>query len=252
MSGEAWPARHRFFVERPLSVGVEVRLDLLSHQLVTVLRLQHGDSITLINGDGCEYLVRLIEASPRRAAGQVIDLRTTDADPRIHLTLYQCTLKQDKFDWVLQKATELGVAHIVPVVSQRSVVRSASALANKWLRWQTILREATEQCGRTRPPTLAQAVEANEVRLPADTRGFLAWEAADRDAPPLGCALSTITAGKPMALLVGPEGGLAREEVLRFVTEGWLVVRLGKRILRAETAAIAGIAVIMERFGELT
>ena len=117
-------------METPLHVGAEVRLDALAHQLGAVLRLKPGDAIALINGDGCDYLAQLTEVSARRAAARVLDMRHTDADPRIDLTLYMATLKQDKFEWVLQKATELGVARIVPVVCRRSVVRPAAALAS--------------------------------------------------------------------------------------------------------------------------
>jgi 16S rRNA (uracil1498-N3)-methyltransferase len=254
MTFEAWLARHRFFVETPLGVDAEPRLDALAHQLGVVLRLKPGNSIVLINGDGCEYLARLTEVGVRRAAARVLDMRRTDADPRIELTLYMCTLKQDRFEWVLQKATELGVARIVPVVSQRSVVRPAAALAGKRARWLAIVREATEQCGRTRPPTLVDAVEAHDVHLPAGVHGLLAWEEADAGAPSLGAAVAavadSVAAGQPLALLVGPEGGLAAEEVQRFTDDGWQTVSLGKRILRAETAALAAVAIIMERCGE--
>lgn len=255
MTAEVWRTRHRFLVETPLGVGAEPRLDALAHQLGAVLRLKPSDPIVLINGDGCEYLAQLTEIGARRAAARVLDLRHTAADPRIDLTLYMATLKQDKFEWVLQKATELGVARITPVVSQRSVVRPAAAMASKRARWLAIVREATEQCGRTRPPLLADAIEAHKVSLPAGVHGFLAWEAAEADAPSLGAAVAAVAdsigAGQPLALLVGPEGGLTAEEVQRFSVDGWQVVSLGKRILRAETAAIAAVAVIMERCGEL-
>lgn len=255
MAAETWLARHRFFVERPLHVGVEVQLDALAHQISAVLRLKVSDAIVLINGDGCEYLALLTEVGARRAAAHVFDLRPTNADPRIELTLYMATLKQDKFEWVLQKATELGVTCITPVVSQRSVVRPAMALAGKRTRWLAIVREATEQCGRTRPPFLADAVDAHAVNLPAGVHGFLAWEEAGANAPSLGDAVAaaaeSAAAGRPLALMVGPEGGLATEEVGRFTANGWQVVSLGKRILRAETAALAAVAIVMERCGEL-
>ncbi|MFN3981480.1 MAG: RsmE family RNA methyltransferase [Caldilinea sp.] len=255
MAAETWPARHRFWVETPLGVGAEPRLDALAHQLGSVLRLKPGDAIVLVNGDGCEYLALLTEVGARRAAAHVFDLRPTNADPRIELTLYMATLKQDKFEWVLQKATELGVTCITPVVSQRSVVRPATALAGKRTRWLAIVREATEQCGRTRPPLLTDAVDAHDVRLPAGVHGFLAWETADASAPSLGAAVvavaDSIAAGQPLALLVGPEGGLAVDEVQRLTAGGWQMVSLGRRILRAETAALAAVAIVMERCGEL-
>ncbi len=253
---EAWPARYRFFVETPLRVGDACPLDTLAHQLTAVLRLAPGDAVTLFNGDGCEYLARLTTLTPRHAAAEIVAVRATAADPRLHLTLYPSTLKQDKFDWVLQKGTELGVSRFVPVVSERSVVRPAAALASKHARWTAILREATEQCGRTRPPELTPAVEWANLALPAGVHGFVAWEGA-ADAPALGEAVATRlrAAGEepppPLALLVGPEGGLTAGEVRALVGQGWQAVTLGRRILRAETAALAAVTVIMERSGEL-
>lgn len=256
MSGEKRPPRHRFFVETPLAVGETHRFDALAHQLAVVLRLKAGDAITLINGDGYEYLTTLTELSSRRAAGQVQERRATNADPQIDLTLYQCSLKQDKFEWVLQKATELGVTRIAPVLSQRSVVRPLAALAAKRTRWSAILREATEQCGRTRPPVLLEAIELSAIELPEGAVGFLAWEEAGEDAPTLGRATATLcTTGPqplpPLALLIGPEGGLTSDEVERLAARGWRIVTLGSRILRAETAALAAVAITLERCGEL-
>ena len=255
MTREDWPARHRFFVETPLCVGNACPLDMLARQLTAVLRLAPGEAITLFNGDGNEYLATLTTLTSRHAAGDIVAVRATAADPCLHLTLYPCTLKQDKFDWVLQKGTELGVSCFVPVVSERSVVRPAAALTSKRARWRAILREATEQCGRTRLPELDAAVELDAVTLPPGAHGFIAWEEAD-SAPALGDAVAAVLRsasgdGSPLALLVGPEGGLTSDEVQVCIAQGWQVVTLGRRILRAETAAIAGVAVIMEHSGEL-
>lgn len=255
MTQEAWLARHRFLVEHPLHVGDFPCLDRLAHQLAVVLRLTPGATIILINGDGNEYLTTVTSLSPRRAAGEIIAARPCAAEPRLHLTLYQCTLKQDKFDWVLQKGAELGVSRFVPVVSERSVVRPPAALAGKRSRWLSILREATEQCGRSRPPDLAPAIELEAATLAPGVHGFVAWEAAEH-APTLAeaviAALHAAGACTPaLALLIGPEGGLSPTEVQTLVGQGWQIVTLGRRILRAETAALAGVTIIMERSNEL-
>lgn len=250
-----WPAHRRFFVDARLRAGEMCRLDDLAHQLTSVLRLAPDAMLVLVNGDGFEYLVRLTMLTARQASGVIIAVREAATDPRAHLTLFQCTLKQDKFEWVLQKATELGVARFVPVVSARSVVRPAATLHTKYPRWQAILREATEQCGRTRPPELAAAIEWRELALPRGVQGFAAWEAAD-GAPSLGravaAAVDSADAPSPaFALLVGPEGGLTGAEAQELSGAGWQLVTLGRRILRAETAALTSVAVLMERCGEL-
>lgn len=255
MTDLVWPAHRRFFVEAPLRAGAACRLDGIAHQLTTVLRLAPDATLVLVNGDGFEYLARLDLLTARQATGAIIAARPVATDPRVHLTLFQCTLKQDKFEWVLQKATELGVARIVPVVSARSIVRPAAALHTKYPRWQAILREATEQCGRTRPPDLAGAIEWRELVLPCGVHGFAAWEAA-AGAPPLGKAVAAAIERAEMpslafALLVGPEGGLTGAEAQALTGAGWQLVTLGRRLLRAETAALTGVTVLMEQCGEL-
>lgn len=253
MASRDWSVRHRFYLETQLQAGATCRLDELARQLATVLRLTAGDAIILFNGDGYEYLARLHKVAPKEVSAHIVDRRPTHTDPYLRLTLFQCTLKLDKFEWVLQKGTELGVSRFVPVVSRRSVVRPAAALHAKQARWSAIIREATEQCGRTRLPELAAAVEWSALRLPPSIHGLVAWEEAD-DAPSLGeAAAQLVSAGerRAVALLVGPEGGLTSDEIAELAERGWQIVTMGSRILRAETAALAGVTILMERGGEL-
>jgi len=248
MIGNAWRARFRFFVEQPFAPRTSCSLAPIARQLATVLRLASGDCIIAVNGDGCEYLVELHTVTSRNATGQVVDHRPCAGDPTRMLSLFQCALKQDKFEWVLQKGTELGVTRFVPVVSARSVVRPAVALRKKYGRWQAVIREAVEQCGRSCLPELADPVEWHALALPSAGHSFVAWEAAD-GAPTLAAAVAVSSpagamAQPPVALLVGPEGGFAAEEVADVAANGWQVVSLGPRILRAETAALAAVAMV--------
>lgn len=254
MTGTAWQARHRFFVEQSFVPDAPCLLDPIARQLATVLRLAPGQTIIAINGDGREYLVELRAVTPRGAAGQVVDQRPCAGDPTRDLILFQCSLKQDKFEWILQKGTELGVTRFVPVVSERSVVRPAAALHKKSDRWQAVIREAVEQCGRSRLPILASPIDWSSLALPQGCHGFVAWEAAG-GAPSLHAALtaqlSTGGAVRPgIALLIGPEGGLTAEEVAGAAASGWQVVGLGPRILRAETAALAAVTMALAAAGE--
>ncbi len=245
----AWrPAHHRFFVAAPLLPGTTRQVDALAHQLAVVLRLNAGDPLYLFNGDGREYLATLQHLTPRQATVAVLAARPALADPAFELTLFQCSLKQDKFDWVLQKGTELGVTRFCPVVSARSIVRPAAALQTKQSRWETIVREATEQCGRTQPPPIAPAVDWPPPPLPPGTAAFVAWEEAGPATPRLGDAVAArLPSPAPVALLVGPEGGLLTREIEELLQAGWQPVSLGRRILRAETAAVAGLALMAER-----
>jgi 16S rRNA (uracil1498-N3)-methyltransferase len=263
---------HRFLIQgaTPDRDG-KIDLSPIVHQLQRVLRVRVGAEVVVLDGTGCAYITRLVTLEARAAWGQVLG-ETTLPEPAIHLTLYQCALKADKFEWVLQKGAELGVSCFVPVVSARAIVRPVAVLEKKRDRWETILREATEQCGRGRAPRLAPArdwadamagPDGAEAALPS--LKLLAWEeATGRESPhvqSLGQAITswrehtlastdTLT-GARIACCIGPEGGLEASEVELARAAGWQIVRLGPRVLRAETAALAATAVIMQLCGEL-
>lgn len=239
----------RFFLfDQLLTLDQTVDLTGLVHQLRVVLRLRVGDQIVLLDGSGDEFLTTIQQLEPRQAYGLIVQQQPTQSEPPITLTLYQCSLKAEKFEWVLQKGTELGVTHFVPVISERSVVRPAVALLKKYDRWQTIVREAAEQAGRGRIPALLPPLSfAEALQQPADLR-LLPWEASRHDAatPHLRHALAAAHAGfKNVALLIGPEGGLTAAEAAQGQAVGWQVVALGPRILRAETAALASVAILL-------
>jgi 16S rRNA (uracil1498-N3)-methyltransferase len=246
----------RFFLT-DVSLQPDQLCDLRSllHQLHRVLRAQPGQHICLLDGRGNEFLTELREISRNHATGLVLEQRAVEGEPNVHLTLYQCALKADKLEWVLQKGTELGVSRFVPVISQRTIVRPANALLKKYARWQDILREAAEQCGRGRLPELAPPLFWNEVVEEANGLRFLPWEEG-QSATGLVTALATaqregdVAEGR-VSLLVGPEGGLAVKEVVAAQLAGWQVVTLGRRILRAETAAIVAVSLTMAQYGEL-
>jgi len=133
---------HRFFLlDTPITPGQIVDLSSISHQLTRVLRSKPGQEILLLDNQNFEYLTEIVTLERRRATGQVLMRQPVHSEPTHRLTLFQCSLKADKFEWILQKGVELGVSAIVPVISQRSVVRPESALLKKYDRWQTILKQ---------------------------------------------------------------------------------------------------------------
>ena len=233
---------HRFFVARPLAVGVTVQIDALAQQLAQVLRMQAGDEVVLLDGSGEEFRSRLAYLDRRTAAAEVLASTSCRAEPRSHLTLYQCSLKQDKFEWVLQKGTELGISRFVPVISERSVVRPAAALLGKYPRWQSIVREAAEQCGRARIPELAPPCDWQEAVGGADGLRLLPWEGAQDQLTLHAILQEESPKFTSFSILIGPEGGIATSEAQLAVAEGWQIASLGPRILRAETAALAAAA----------
>lgn len=242
---------HRFFLfDSEISLDQQVDLSPLQHQLSRVLRLKPGARISLLDGANTQYVTEIIRLDRYDAVGLVLSRQTVGSEPSSYLTLYQCSLKADKFEWVLQKGTELGVASFVPVISQRSVVRPGEALLKKYERWRTIIREAAEQSGRGRLPILRDPLSFAEAVEDATGSRCLAWEEAGRlDVCSLGQTISQ-QGEKSISLMIGPEGGCTADEAEAARVAGWQVVTLGPRILRAETAALAGITIVLERLAE--
>lgn len=227
----------------------------MTHQLRQVLRLAAGDCVVVCDGRGRSWRAELVELDRQWARARLLDEQVSHCEPKTRITLYQGTLKADKFEWVLQKGTELGVHRFVPLVVQRSIVRDLVALAGKQPRWQSIVREAAEQAGRTWLPEVAAAqdlVTALHVNeQPAELR-LICWENATgrwlRD------ALQAVVARGPglaIDLFIGPEGGFSEDEIAAARACGVQVISLGPRILRAETAGLAAVAALLYALGEM-
>lgn len=240
----------RFFLtEQPITVGQSINLAEIHYQLQVVLRLQPGAQLVLLDGQGCAFQVELATLTRKAASGRVLAEVPCSAEPTAQVTLYQCTLKADKFEWILQKGTELGVTRFVPVISQRSIVRPAAAVLKKYERWQAILREAAEQCGRGRLPELAPPLDWRDAIQQAQGVRLLPWEEQNTTAITIKAAVTQAeidTNPKSVALLIGPEGGIAHEEATAAQAQGWQLISLGPRILRAETAALTSIVLTLE------
>jgi 16S rRNA (uracil1498-N3)-methyltransferase len=169
---------------------------------------------------------------------------------RTRLILYQSVLKADKFEWVLQKGTELGVAAFVPIISERTVAAAASK--TKRARWEQIIVEATEQAGGSKIPPLAAVQTFAEALVDATARGGLAlipWEEErTQDLRPL---LASHPRASPISLFIGPEGGITLSEIEQARARGVVPVTLGSRILRAETAGLVTASAIFFERGDL-
>lgn len=241
---------HRFFVAsnyiNPPNVHIE---DEIAHQIRTVLRLRPGDEIIVLDNSGIEWQVRLTEVGKKGVQGQIEAQRQAQGEPRVHLNLYQGVLKGQKFEWVLQKGTELGVSTFTPTLCQRSVVRDLDALAKKETRWRQIIREAAEQSGRGKLPQLgqAQSFETAIRQVQSGTFMIMPWEEAGGE--PLKQVLSRVETGN-IALFIGPEGGFTADEARLAGEAGAKLVALGPRILRAETAGLAACAAILYELDE--
>jgi 16S rRNA (uracil1498-N3)-methyltransferase len=241
---------HRFFIAPNCITPPTVTLpDDVARQIRAVLRMRPGDEFVALDDSGQEYRVKLTHVDKKNVQGQIIAQQPAPGEPRVRLTLYQGTLKAQKFEWVLQKGSELGVSRFVPTICRRSVVRDPAALTKKQSRWAQIIREAAEQSERGKLPELADALpfEAALAEARRSVLALLPWEAAH------GGSLKTALAGDApasVALFIGPEGGFAPEEAAAAEAAGVRVISLGPRILRAETAGLAACAAIMHQLDE--
>lgn len=215
-----------------------------------VLRLAPGDLVVAADGDGRDYTVRL-EALGEVATGTILGVATTRAESPLAVTLLQGVPKGDKMEAIVRAATELGVTRVWPVLTERTIVRlESSRWRERARRWQRVAREAAKQCGRAVVPEVEppRALGDRLVEARQELRLCL-WEG---EAPPLAAVLgSEARPPRTAAVLVGPEGGLARGEIDAARAAGWSPVSLGPRIVRTETAGPAVIAVLQHVLGDL-
>lgn len=243
---------HRFFLPPAnIQAGQVVFPEAVSRQMVQVLRLKDGTSVTVLDGEGMEYQVKLSVLDPHCCEGQVESQGECGNEPRTQITLYLCLTQREKFEWILQKCTEVGVCRFVPVISSRSLVQDTREIANKYDRWRRILQEAAEQSHRGRVPELADPVNfsaAVKEAAGSNTCCLIPWEEEE------SLSLKQALTQKPvenLSILIGPEGGFSKEEVDRAQESGFLSVTLGKRILRMETAAVVACALALYERGEM-
>ncbi len=240
----------RVHVEEPLARGARVAMrGPAAAHVRRVLRLEAGDAVTLFNGDGADYPSRISALSRNAVEIEVLGTAPARAESPLTLALVQGIARGERMDLVVQKATELGVAAIQPVATARSVVKlDVENRARKAAHWRGIAVAACEQCGRAKLPVLAEPrTLASWLQQPAAARA-LRFQLAP-DAP---TSLAQAAAGaRSVELLVGPEGGLEPAERVAAESAGYRACRLGPRILRSETAALAALAILQAVAGDL-
>lgn len=231
----------RVFVEQALCAGEGLELDAAASRHVQVLRLQAGDALTLFDGRGGQWSAQVARMGRSRVSVdvQAHDARECEAPRTIELAIVMPA--NERMDSVIEKATELGVGCVVPLQSERSVVRlSGERAIRRVAHWQAIARAACEQCGRNRVPRVADITPLALYQPPqGHTRLLLSPEPT---APALTQWLADAPAPQPLVLACGPEGGFSPDEIRALRASGWQPARLGPRILRADTAALAAVA----------
>ena len=241
---------HRFFIPPNHITPPLVTLpEDVAHQVRSVLRLHPGTEILLLDGTGSAWPAIVTKIDKKMVQVQVEGRQPVESEPALRLTLYQGVLKGQKFEWILQKGTELGVSSFVPVICQRSIIREPEAIHKKFGRWQEIIREAAEQSGRGKLPQLAPAMRLAEALQQAQASALqvMPWEEARETT--LKATLRQAQE-QSVALFIGPEGGFTKEEANLAQAQGVRLVTLGPRILRAETATLAVCAAIFYEMEE--
>lgn len=240
----------RSYVDAALVPGERIVLpEAPSMHLLRVLRLRVGDGCRLFNGDGHDYPATLVATPGKRAEFEVIGVEAVDNESPLRLELAQGIARGEKMDLILQKATELGVAAIHPLFTDRTEVRLDAERSEKRLQhWRGVIAAACGQCGRARLPTLAEPRSLGEF-LAADTAPALRLVLD----PQGGTRVVELAAdaARRVVLLVGPEGGLSERDRMPAAQAGFVGLRLGPRILRTETAGLAALAVVQARLGDL-
>src|SRR6266702_7285974 len=261
---------HRFFVSPDLlkEIGAIVSLPKeLAHQVRDVLRLAAGERLVLLDNSGDEVLAALDKSSQAGVAVQLVERQAGKSESPVRIILCQGLLKSARFEWILEKGTELGVSVFSPIICRRSMAGLEDTGSSKIQRWQRIIQEAAEQSGRSRLPELLPIrplVDAlNDISpgslavMPWEEEHSLTLHDALNSSIHLdgnvGATLAVARSMQPrtlqspttIVLFIGPEGGLTTEEVSLAQRHGVQIVTLGTRILRAETAAIATLANVM-------
>ena len=241
----------RLHVDATLAVGDRIALpESAAGHLVRVLRAGPGDACVLFNGDGHDYDACVTAVGKRSAEVEVRAARALDNESPLRITLLQALARGEKMDWILQKATELGVVAVVPVESERSEVKlDGERVGKRIAHWRSVIVAACEQSGRAvvpaiaAPMPLASALDAQSasagLRLLLDPRA--------------GQALDAVAghSSRELMLAIGPEGGWSPRDRDLLRAAGFVGMRLGPRILRTETAGIAAIAVLQSRLGDV-
>jgi len=243
----------RFFVKKENLQGEIVALEgQQAHQIRHVLRKKIGEHIIILDNRGFEYEIELKAIGKEKVTGRIKEKRKALGEPELEITLYQGLLSREKFEWVLQKCTEVGVCRFVPIVTERSIVRKDSIKADKTERRRRIIQEAAEQSERGRIPELAQAISFEEAINELDSFDYkLLAHTHGQGGSLRRCLKSSEKKVKKIALFIGPEGGFTENEVNRARDNDIVIISLGRRILRTETSALVASSLILYEMGQM-
>jgi 16S rRNA (uracil1498-N3)-methyltransferase len=241
----------RFFsahpLPRPCASGITFDVGEAVARHLQVLRIAIGESITLFDGIGGEFFATVVSIGKRDATVALNSFDPIERESPIEITLVQALATSDKMDLIVQKAVEIGATAIAPISTQRATLKLDAERAEKRIaHWRAIAVAACEQCGRNRVPQVHAVQSLDQwLRMPREGTAVLLHPLAEKSL--LGC----VEALRPIALLIGPEGGFTDDEIARAVAAGVVTAKFGPRTLRTETAGLAALAALNARFGDL-
>ncbi|WP_408954870.1 16S rRNA (uracil(1498)-N(3))-methyltransferase [Natroniella sp. ANB-PHB2] len=243
---------HHFFVKPTAIIDGEVTITGQDVRHITrSLRLDSGDKISVADGEGKKYIIELVELTEKSVKGKVHQDFVAKVEPDTKVTLVQGLPKSKKMDLIAQKTTELGVEEIIPVETERSIVKlKPSKAKRRQKRWQKIAKEAAKQSGRAKIPEVKELVGFEEIISLAKEYdlALIPWEEEEG-------SLKEVIAGnnkmERVMIVIGPEGGFSKQEVERAKEAGIKPVSLGSRILRTETAGLATLSMLLYQTGDL-
>ncbi|HAE72898.1 MAG TPA: 16S rRNA (uracil(1498)-N(3))-methyltransferase [Gammaproteobacteria bacterium] len=226
----------RLYQNTLLNIGEELTLDdYASHHLIKVLRFPQGQNVTLFNGDGFNYTAKVLQVK-KSCVVELLNKEENPSESKLNLTLAQGVAKGEKMDFLIQKAVELGVNKIIPILSERCVVKlSGDKLVKRTKHWQKIVISACEQSGRSVIPEMVSPIGLDEFLQQPSVNGFVLHHRSEQ-------TLLDMAVVNKATILIGPEGGLSGAEIVQATQAGYQSLLLGSRVLRTETASLAAIA----------
>ncbi|MQF65091.1 16S rRNA (uracil(1498)-N(3))-methyltransferase [SAR202 cluster bacterium AC-409-J13_OGT_754m] len=243
----------QFFVDSSTTISEKVYIrGELAHRITKVLRAKIGERLLLLDGQGLQYLVELERVDSGVVDAVVLSINKAENEPNTKIILCQALLKNDKFDWVLQKCTEIGVSKFVPMLCRRTIPRiHGTNELNRLTRWKRIITEAAEQSQRSLVPEICSPIEFDDACKMVDrnSSAFIPWE--EENFIGIKKALLGHKLKTEVYIFVGPEGGFDSDEVNRAKRLGIQPVSIGKRILRSETAGLVTSSIILYQADDL-
>lgn len=241
---------NRFYHSKNLELKHIVELEAQTHIHATkVLRLKVGDQFALFNGDGFDYVAKVIEISKHKTTVEIINQYEVNHESPLKITLAQGLAAGDKMDWIIQKAVELGVHTIQPLLTERSIIKLDRERADKKLEhWKTVVISACEQTGRSTIPDVLSPIQLNywlsEETLKTDNLKLILTPSKAQNINQLDKPSNSIV------FMVGPEGGFSEKEMTLALNQSFIPVNFGQRILRTETASIVALSILQNLWGD--